>query len=302
MDSKSWDSILSYVDQHIYSKISLNELSNLAGYTPFYFSRLFSETMGMPATAYIRIRKLQHAISSLLEGKRVLDVALLYAFDSHEGFTRAFTQLFGSTPSTVRKYLTAYTVPAYAVPTMKGRNTMDVVNQDNVSSNLHQLVFEFLKESLEEARTGFCTEIEIVLLPGNKVKIRDNGRGLPLSNDVHASKAVLDKILAGNPITNLEYSQMGDLIQPGLQTVNSLCKTLTVIVCRNGCQYQQDYVRGIAQHELNVKSHAGTTGTEIILQPDAAIFGDVPFSREAIDSWLKKALDGMTGLTITVQQ
>jgi AraC-like DNA-binding protein len=111
MNNTVMEKILVYIDAHIREKISLYELSHIAGYSPFYFSKLFSEIMGMPVTGYIRIRKLQHAVISLLEGDKVIDVALLYSFDSHEGFTRSFKQLSGSTPSTVRKYMISYTVP-----------------------------------------------------------------------------------------------------------------------------------------------------------------------------------------------
>jgi len=223
------DEVLAYIDAHIHEKITLCDLSEIACYSPFYFSKLFSEAMGMPVTGYIRIRKLQHAIIPLLEGKKVIDVALSYAFDSHEGFTRAFTQLFGSTPSKVRKYLISYEVPAYAVPIiLKERTlpTMEITDKNNLQNNMHQLVFEFLEQSIEEAKLGYCTKVEVVFLPDNSVKITDNGRGMPLSKDVCASKTVLDKILAGRPITNAEYSQMGDLVQAGLQTVNSLCESL----------------------------------------------------------------------------
>lgn len=151
--------------------------------------------------------------------------------------------------------------------------------------NMHQLVFEFLEQSMEEARAGFCTNIEITLLPECKIRISDNGRGLPLSDDLHASKAVLDKILAGRPITNAEYSQMGDLIQSGLQTVNSLCETLQIIVKRDGNTFRQDYVRGIAQHELFICNFVGSTGTEIILKPDTSIFGNEDFSFEILNHW-----------------
>ena len=71
-----------------------------------------------------------------------------------------------------------------------------------------------------------------------KLKISDNGRGLPLSKDSHASKTVLEKILVGSPITNAEYSQMGDLMQAGLQTVNSLCEILQITVNREGNKFQ----------------------------------------------------------------
>jgi len=291
VNSDTLSKVLAYIDANIHEKITLSDLSEIACYSPFYFSKLFSEIMGIPATGYIRIRKLQYAIVSLLEGQKVMDVALLYAFDSHEGFTRAFTQLFGSTPSMVRKHLVSYTVPDYVVPTINRRIAMEAAN--NSQNNMHQLVFEILENSLEEAIAGYCTKVEVVLLPDGKVKITDNGRGMPLSKNLHASKAVLDKILAGSPITNAEYSQMGDLAQAGLQTVNSLCETFQITVSREGSRFQQNYVRGVAQHDLIVNDAECGSGTEIVLKPDTAIFGDAVFSRKIIYEWLADRGEGI---------
>ena len=298
MNSDTLSKVLAYIDANIHEKITLSDLSEIACYSPFYFSKLFSEIMGMPATGYIRIRKLQHAIVSLLEGQKVMDVALLYAFDSHEGFTRAFTQLFGSTPSTVRKHLVSYIVPDYAVPTINRRIAMEAAN--NLQNNMHQLVFEILENSLEEATAGYCTKVEVVLLPDGNVRITDNGRGMPLSKDVHASKAVLDKILAGSPITNAEYSQMGDLAQAGLQTVNSLCETFQITVSREGSRFQQNYVRGVAQHDLMISDAACDSGTEIIFKPDTAIFSEAVFSRKIIYEWLEDRGEGIENFEFDV--
>ena len=163
---------------------------------------------------------------------------------------------------------------------------MNTISTDNIQRNMHQLVFEFLQQSFDESREGFCTEIGIELLPDCKLRISDNGRGLPLSRDMRASKAVLDKILAGRHISNAEYSQMGDLMQANLQTVNSLCEELQVIVSRNGSQFQQDYIRGIAQHDLTISDSSDTQGTTITMKPDSVIFGNTDFSREIIQAWL----------------
>ena len=92
MNSEMLRRLLTYIDDHICEKISLVEMAELAGYSPFYFSKLFAEIMGMPITGYIRIRKLQYALASLLEGRKVLEVSLMYSFDSHEGFTRSFKE------------------------------------------------------------------------------------------------------------------------------------------------------------------------------------------------------------------
>lgn len=136
MSTEILKEILAYIDEHIYEKISLLELAEMAGYSPFYFSKLFSEIMGMPITGYIRIRKLQYALGSLLEGRKVLDVSLMYAFDSHEGFTRSFTQLFGSTPSKVKKYLTSYKVPEYCVPNIEGRRMRMGADKESLIDNI----------------------------------------------------------------------------------------------------------------------------------------------------------------------
>lgn len=176
-------------------------------------------------------------------------------------------------------------------------------SKNSLQHNMHQLVFEFLEQSLEEAKAGYCTKIEIRLLPEGKIKLRDNGRGLPLSNDLHASKEVMEKILGGRPITNAEYSQMGDLIQAGLQTVNSLCEALKITVKREGKSYQQDYIRGIAQHELYICSSSSSmdhTGTEIILKPDTSIFGNTEFSIELLEDWINQKVKGIDHLEVSV--
>lgn len=301
MNNDIMEKILEYIDTHIQEKISLCELSDIAGYSPFYFSKLFSEIMGMPVTGYIRIRKLQYAVVSLLEGHKVIDVALLYSFDSHEGFTRSFKQLFGSTPSTVRKYLISYTVPEFIVPDVSNRRVnMEVTNTINLQHSMHQLIYEVLENSLDEVREGHCTKVEVALLPVNRVRIVDNGRGMPLSKDLQASKAVLDKILAGSPITNAEFSQMGDLVQADMQTVNSLCETLQITVYRDGNRFQQDYIRGVAQHDLRIENSIHSSGTEIIFKPDKNIFGDAAFSEAMIFDWLTEKSADLPGFELNV--
>jgi DNA gyrase/topoisomerase IV subunit B len=121
-----------------------------------------------------------------------------------------------------------------------------------------------------------------------------------LSKDLHANKAVLGKILAGSPISNAEYSQMGDLCQAGLQTVNSLCEILHITINRNGDQFQQDYIRGIAQHDLYISDSVRTSRTEIILKPDTSIFRDKTFSQEMISDWVKEKTADIANLKIDI--
>lgn len=292
MDHEPLNKIFEYIDEHIYTKIYLTDLAQIAGYSPFYFSRLFSEAVGMPVTAYIRVRKMQYALVSLLEGKKVLEVSMLYAFDSHEGFTRAFYQLFGSTPRTVKKYLSTYKVPEPIVLDSYLRKESNfMIQQSNLQESMHQLIFKVVEQSFEEARLGFCSKIEITFLPDNFVKIQDNGRGIPLSQDTHVNENVLNKILAGHPITHLEYSQMGDFLDIDLQTVNSLCERLQVTVYRENKKFRQDFVRGIAQHELLSEDYVHEAGMELILKPDKEIFGQTLCSREVIGNWIDEKIN-----------
>lgn len=88
-----------YIDAHIQESITLYDLSRSAGYSPFYCARLFKELMGKTPFEYIRTLRLARAALKLRDEKvRVLDVALDFVFDSHEGFTRAFSKEFGITP------------------------------------------------------------------------------------------------------------------------------------------------------------------------------------------------------------
>ena len=162
------------------------------------------------------------------------------------------------------------------------------LDRSTLYESMHQIVFEVLRTSLEEVNAGYCTEISITLLQNGRIRISDNGRGIPLSKDTHMSKAVLDKILAGHPISGAEYAEMGDFSQCGMQTVNSLCESLQVNVYRNGMWFKQDYIRGIAQHDVICKELEHISGTKVILRPDKQIFGDMAFSAEVIRSWVEE--------------
>lgn len=176
---------------------------------------------------------------------------------------------------------------------------MEAMKTMDLRDNMHQLIYEVLGNSLDEARAGYCTRIEVALLSGCKVKIIDNGRGLPLSKDLNVSKDVLAKILSGNPITNAEYSQMGDLVQIGMQTVNSLCDFLQITIYRDCNKFHQDYIRGIAQHDMFISNAKCKSGTEIIMRPDKAIFGDMMFSKQAVCNWLEVRTVDIENLEIT---
>ncbi len=88
-----------YINEHLQEPITLHKLANVAGYSPWYAARIFKALTGRPPFEYIRAVRLSRAAMRLREGDaRIVDVAFDFVFDSHEGFTRAFSRQFGVTP------------------------------------------------------------------------------------------------------------------------------------------------------------------------------------------------------------
>ncbi|MEA4804760.1 AraC family transcriptional regulator [Acetobacterium wieringae] len=89
-----------YIETNLHRKITLKELANVAGYSPWHAARLFKEVTGKPPFDYIRALRLTQAALLLRDEEvKIIDVAMDFVFDSHEGFTRAFSREFGMAPS-----------------------------------------------------------------------------------------------------------------------------------------------------------------------------------------------------------
>ena len=277
-----------YIEAHIEDKLDLKELSNFMGYSPYYLSRKFMNDYGMPLTGYVRIRKLQYSINDLLAGMKVIDVAMKYSFESHEGFTRSFQKLFGSSPKVIKNYLQDYSIPEVGISA--NTKTISQVNSKmSLVDDMHKMIYTILSNSFEELSAGFCTKIELRLLSNNTISIFDDGRGIKLDDGGQVHEEVLQNLFSGKPITKVEYARMGDLPFDELKLVNSLSESLQITVWRNGNIYRQDYVRGVPQHALTAKTNDSEIehGTQIILKPDSVIFEDAVFSKEKLQSWVK---------------
>ncbi len=86
----------SYIEAHLQEPITLHRLAEAAGYSPWHAARTFKALTGKSPFEYIRLLRLSRAAARLKEADvRVVDVAFDFVFDSHEGFTRAFSKQFG---------------------------------------------------------------------------------------------------------------------------------------------------------------------------------------------------------------
>jgi len=116
-----------YIEEHINEKITMGELAKAAGYSQWHCSRIFKEMTGKTPFEYIRSLRLSKAAMTLRDRKiKVTDVAFDFVFDSHEGFTRAFTKEFGVSPKKYRsdtppiQLFIPYSVRAYYLTFGKG--------------------------------------------------------------------------------------------------------------------------------------------------------------------------------------
>lgn len=88
-----------YIENHLREPVTLQALARASGYSPWHASRIFKDLTGKTPFAYIRELRLSRAAVQLKDGAgRIIDVAFDFVFDSHEGFTRAFSRQFGVSP------------------------------------------------------------------------------------------------------------------------------------------------------------------------------------------------------------
>lgn len=90
---------INYIEDNLKTEILPQELANTAGFSLFHYYRLFQLAVGMPVRQYINRRKLLNAIYEISLGRKIIDVALEYGFDTHGGFYKAFRREFGCSPT-----------------------------------------------------------------------------------------------------------------------------------------------------------------------------------------------------------
>jgi|LSQX01.2.fsa_nt_gb DNA gyrase subunit B len=141
---------------------------------------------------------------------------------------------------------------------------------------LHHLVYEILDNSIDEALAGFCTNIDVDILPGNIISVSDNGRGIPTGinkeKDLPAVTVVLTVLHAGGKFGGSGYKISGGLHGVGSSVVNALSEWLEVEVRQNGKIHYQKFTRGTPDNDLKIIGDTDETGTTIRFKADPQIF------------------------------
>lgn len=171
---------------------------------------------------------------------------------------------------------------------------------------LHHLVYEILDNSIDEALAGFCTHIEVEILPDNVISVRDNGRGIPVemkeAQGLPAVTVVLTVLHAGGKFGGSGYKVSGGLHGVGLSVVNALSKWLIAEVRRDGKLYYQEYAYGEPKAPVKpIKDiPQNVSGTSITFLANDEIFDEVNYNFDILADRMRELAFLNAGVRITV--
>ena len=173
---------------------------------------------------------------------------------------------------------------------------------------LHHLVWEIVDNSIDEALAGYCTHIEVCILPDNIITVQDNGRGMPVDIHPKTGRSAVDTIFtvlhAGGKFDGSNYKVSGGLHGVGASVVNALSEWLEVRVHRNGHEYFERFEYGKPINDLIDlgESEIKETGTKVSFKADGTIFTETTvYNLETLRHRIQQLAFLNKGLKITLK-
>jgi DNA gyrase subunit B len=170
---------------------------------------------------------------------------------------------------------------------------------------LHQLVYEVVDNSVDEALAGHATHIRVTIHKDGSCEVEDNGRGIPV--DVHAGEnmpaveVAMTILHAGGKFGKGGYKVSGGLHGVGVSVVNALSKQMITRVRRDGKEYEIRFAFGVTTDKLKViRKGVEGTGTTQWFWPDTTIMETGDFHWDTLQKRLRELAFLNRGLSITL--
>lgn len=169
---------------------------------------------------------------------------------------------------------------------------------DTNVSGLHQLVYEVVDNSIDEALAGHCSEIHVIIHKDNSVTVEDNGRGIPIQihpsesakkkRDVSALEVVMTVLHAGGKFDKESYKVSGGLHGVGVSCVNALSSLFVVQVFKEGSIYEMEFSKGDVVKPLTIVGTTPKRGTKVTFLPDSTLFSVTEFDYDILTKRLRE--------------
>lgn len=172
-------------------------------------------------------------------------------------------------------------------------------------SGLHHLVYEIVDNAIDEALAGYCTEINVKILPGDVIEVTDNGRGIPTGihpkEKISAATVVYTILHAGGKFGGGGYKVSGGLHGVGASVVNALSEWLELTVYDGKEIYFQRFENGgHYKEQMKVIGTTDKTGTQVRFKPDSTIFHSTEFKYDILLDRLREQAFLNAGLKIVL--
>ena len=171
---------------------------------------------------------------------------------------------------------------------------------------LHHMVYEIVDNCVDEALAGYCTEINIVIEPGNIMSVEDNGRGIPVEihpkTHISTAETVYTVLHAGGKFGgDSGYKVSGGLHGVGASVVNALSSWTEVTIQRDGGIFEMKFEKGKTVEKLKRIGDSKKTGTKVRFLADNTIFESLEYEYEVLETRFREMAFLTKGLKITFE-